>query len=890
MSDISSEQYPPVSNPKPWWQEALLTTFLVAITAIFTMVVFWKVYRGPGIGPGADTSSFAHTAKYTVDYFKDNHNFPPIDLAWYAGFEEQQAPPVITVVLGSIYYVTGDIERATRILTPVGIFLFFIIMFWFMKAEGYPTINAWMAGVAYAYTPTIFLTFGSYTKFMALMFLPPAFFFTNRILVHPQKLKYSALLALMIGLSIFSHPMNGFVFSFSLIMYALIYALLDNKIEFRRVFWVAISISTGFLFASNFVIPFVFEKAGRTAVPYEESTYIYSLKEIYSAVVSNIGGLFCLVYVFIAWRHRHPKIMALFITGLVTAIIVVLYLVVGLGKIFPFTLTYAYIWEMIVGFMGAYLLGSLLGFKESTLGRSAVKLVLAILVMTVFILFVNSQPFVNLKKLTANDTTTLTGDLDLAKTLQSVDNPGRVYATHYPFGFTNYIISGKTDKPSIEGHYYGISRISHQIAIMADAIHNQYYNYVFQKLNNLNTRYIVANSVLTQLVDPNGEFVGKKFISALTKDTNYKKIYSTPIDSQGSKKEWGASFKEDYQLYYRDEPSNYLVPIDDNILVIGKYGPTLAASVSNSNISMLEANSIYLDDYDVSFLQNFETVVLYGFGYHNRDKAEQIAKKYVKGGGNLVVELFGVGHSNIEENPKFLGVIGYNRKLTGDTKINILDTTYTAMLPNKLWLPSEIYDTGTGILQSVPIKSWNFLEYVNLDKKIASLPDENNLYSIFGYKNLPGGKVTFIGTNLFYHLYLTKDDKELKLISSLLNPHDTNGSTSGAPKDKLVSDNITISPMKLSFNVQNPKKRTAFVSIAHSKHWRAYINGKQIPVIALEDLVGVELPAGQYTLEVKYSTTVLKNISNVLTALTFVGLISLVVYLSIKERKNQHVR
>ncbi len=49
--------------------------------------------------------------------------------------------------------------------------------------------------------------------------------------------------------------------------------------------------------------------------------------------------------------------------------------------------------------------------------------------------------------------------------------------------------------------------------------------------------------------------------------------------------------------------------------------------------------SIYLDDYDLDFLKNFDNLVLYGFGYHDKAKVEKLVSDYAKQGGHVMIDM-----------------------------------------------------------------------------------------------------------------------------------------------------------------------------------------------------------------------------------------------------------
>jgi len=838
------------------------------ITALLViLIIFWRIITETGTVPGADPTSFAHTARVIVDYFKQTGHFPPIDFTWYAGFEHMHTPPLINFILGFIYYLTNNIWVALRIFQPAGVGLFFLGMFYLMKKEGYPTLNAFLAAMVFAFMPTIFNTYGSYTKMVAIFFLPIAFYFTNQILTKVQ-IKYIAYLAIIECLIILAHPMTGIVFAIFLTGYSMLYAILDRQIITRRFLLVILGIGLGFVLSSQYIIPFFLEKVGRTAIPAEEATVPnLGLLRIYQDFKAQIGGaIFALLPLYVIWREKNAKLTALYLMGLLSAFIFFGYYF-GFGFYFPFNLTYGYIWFFMTGFAFAYLLGLVVPWTKVKDIATYFLRVEAVICIAIFYLY-SANFYIHFTQLVNYKNEQFPANFDLARALNEIPNPGRVFPSHYPFGMTNWILGIATDKPNVEGHYFGISRIGKYIALTADAIHNSYPQYVLYKLDNLNVRYFLANTVLMNMKNYKGTMVGQEVLEKLTQN-GYKLVFKSK-DNYNSQE-----MLDRYWLYYLDKPSTYIMPVDEKILGIGKYSPTLAAAVSPAKIKILESGSEYLDDYQIEFLKNFETVILYGFSYRDKAKAEEIAREYVAQGGNLVVELFNAGISPLADTPNFLGVTSYRQKITQSTNLEILgDQPIGQMIPKSFDIPGEIYDPGTGTLEYRQLTEWNSLEYLGLDESLARLPDDENIFSIFGYKNINGGKVTFVGMNFFYHLYLSHNENELKFVKNLMkNP---NISLNNSSEPKLIQKEWT--PEKLKFEVSTDKERLLLISLAYSPHWHAYLNGQPIKVRNIEDLMVVQVPAGSSTLEMKYERTTVSKFAWLMTIITGIFLLGLIIF------------
>lgn len=844
----------------------------IIIGTLVVLYVFRGVISNPGIAPGADVSSFAHTAKVMVDYFKIYHRFPAMDLSWYAGFELFHAPPMISVFLGTIYYFTHDIYLTTRIFHPVGIGLLFLGMFWLMKKEKYSTLNALMAGLILIFMPTILLSLFSYTKLASLIFWPFGLYFTNQILTTNNN-KYIAYLAITIGLIVYSHPMMAIVFGVMMTFYSTIYAILDRKIVSRRFFFVILAVALGFLLGAKYIIPFVLESAGRLDVSTQTQQFIGGFWELFR----NFGGFSLLVLpmasLYVVWRRREAKLTALYLSGLLAFFILLGYYFFSLGNFFPFNQTYYYVWSFYFVFTTAYLLGLLIeGNKIKNLTSYFIKIISAVIVVLLVVYVVN-HPTSYLRYFTINDNpVTYNADIRLVQAIDKIPNPGRVYITHYPFGFINWFLWLGTDRPNIEGHYYGIAEINKQIAHIGDAIHNNYPDYAINKLKHLNNRFLVTNYILARLKVSTGEPVGQEFINKLP--TYGYKFIDQFVYTDGSTN----------KLWYLDRPSSYIMPVDEKVLIIGKYSSTLASAISGK-ITAIEGGSEYLDDYDQEFLKHFDTVVLYGFSYHNKHKAESIARNYTANGGNVVVEMFNMGISPLAENPNFLGVTGLSQKFDGPVNmdgLNVSRSPITNGLPKTFTMPGEITDVGDLTLPYIPLTSWTSLEYSGLDESLIKAPSDTDGFSVLGYKNVEGGKVTFVGMNYFYHLFLTHDKGELNMVTTLLQ---NSSSASQSPTSNLFTvTRQDITPDNMKFEIQNDKERLLLISMSYTPHWKAYLNGQPIQIRKIEDLMVVQAPAGNYTLEVKYESTSIMKSGWIVSILTILFLVYLIISNKLKKK------
>ena len=65
-----------------------------------------------------------------------------------------------------------------------------------------------------------------------------------------------------------------------------------------------------------------------------------------------------------------------------------------------------------------------------------------------------------------------------------------------------------------------------------------------------------------------------------------------------------------------------------------------------------------LDEYDVDFLADFDTLVLAGFGWNDRAEAEAMVRSLAGQGKRIVIDLAGTPHDALAREPRFLDVYG----------------------------------------------------------------------------------------------------------------------------------------------------------------------------------------------------------------------------------------
>lgn len=846
-------------------KKLILSIFALFIVWSILTAIMWRVISTPGFAWGADVTSYLHTTKFTVDYLWKHGSIPQMDPYWYAGFEHlHNSPPIVYVLLGTVYFLTKDIFLTSRlfhllILMAVATSMFFVIN----RRWGYWA--AMIGATAYATAPMILWDLSSYTKLVAAIFLPVCFYFTEKIL-EERRLSSTALLAIFLSLSILSHPMMGGLFAVLLFLYAVIRSFIDRDIESIAAFYVIFGLLLGFILSSWYLIPFISEGSGQAAL--HEQEYIG-----YSVPLSKLPIYLSLAFIFLPpllllWA-RLKNLSALYITSLIAGLLSLGANLFGLLNFPPLNLVYPLIWLHFSSFGFAYILGVGTRFDKLT-SKAEVLLKPVLTVGLIAIILLSANRVVNFKSFRNDQILKNPTEISkISKKIQSIPNDGRMLPMKYPFGYLPWVYWFYSKKPNVEGHYYGVARRGKHLAWIYDAINYRYLDYPFDQFKHLNVRFLIINANLTEAAGKTLK-EGEEFLKLLP--TNGYKLIAK---------------NRDHSLYYNNSPSSYVMPVTEKTLIIGEYASTLSAVLSHTTLTM-QGGSKYLDDYDLEVLKYFDNLILYGFGFRSKTKAENLIESYVGQGGRVVLDLSGMKNRTLEKEPSFFGVTGYSRTFREPMVLEELNSNelWKKHFPLFLDLPSEKVDPSQTTDPTKKLEAWNFRAYVALDEPLVRLQNDKD-FSVIGYRKIKKGKVLFVGPNLFYHAFLTHSDKELELVNYIVRgkAFANRRSEARTPSNSKISLK-RFEPEFLSFEIQAQRPEPVLVSYSFSPHWKAYVDGKETKVYNIEDLIFLSLPKGKHFVEVKYGNTPIHYSANSISVLTLL-LLGFLVY---RERRRTSLK
>ena len=537
---------------------------------------------------------------------------------------------------------------------------------------------------------------------------------------------------------------------------------------------------------------------------------------------------------YILFVRRSPVANSLFLSGAFSMLF-------ALGAFFPLNKflpliknIYPFIGLLFAAFAFSYIAGTALDLERLTIKSKSFVASTLVIILGISLI----QGYFYTKSALGKTTSYYNpADIKIASKLSKITNKGRVMPMKYPFTYLLWWVPTEGKKPMVEGWYYSLTPAGKHIAWLYDAIDSGYPQYAVDKFSRLNVRYFLTN------IDFQGSRY-EKFLNLLKKD-GFTKTGSV----------------EGYTLYLKKE-SAYLVPLNQRVLVIGKYASRAAPILNNS----VMGGKTYIDDYDLEFLKLFDVLVLYGFGYRDEKRATELVENYVKAGGRVIIDLVGLEGNPLVKHPGFLGVTPVSMNIKGDA--NFIKTQENPLLKNFNLTSSNF---------SLKKETWNSFAYVDLDKNLLKLRSRGGTYNILGYKKILGREVYFVGANLFYHAYLNHNKDEIRLLRNLAD-------TSRSESSKEISImKEKIEPEHIKFTYSSSLRLPLLASFTYSPHWEAFLDGKKIKVYNIEDMMFLSLPAGNHNVALKYGPTPIHFYANSLSLLTlaFLG------WLILKNRKTQ---
>ncbi len=362
----------------------------------------------------------------------------------------------------------------------------------------------------------------------------------------------------------------------------------------------------------------------------------------------------------------------------------------------------------------------------------------------------------------------------------------------------SYLFSINSEKEQVFGWAWQGASTAKNIMLLNTAMQNGYYPFLFRQLTFLGaTDLMIRDSMLKDWEE-------------------FKKIaYKEGFRQQGTIE--GVS-------YWKKDQTPYFLTTDRKCLAIGKYVDHYALQFPSIETGYFNK----IDEYDIKYLKQYPLIILAGAQWNQQQQAEKLILQYVKSGGKVIVDMTGFPVDIMSRQPKFLGVYTEPVKLRGGITIQSANgDTYL----------------GSFSQENAP---WSSLIPQPLDGVELSFNYMGNQAPLYGYKYYNGNKVWFLGANLAYHSFITKEPAARQILQEIIQLSQEIESVKIIPFSSYRSTN---EGYQMSY--QTDQAVDAIIPIAALDVMEARIDNERVGLDKFENLVRMHLPAGVHSINLQ---------------------------------------
>jgi uncharacterized membrane protein len=242
-----------------------------------------------------------------------------------------------------------------------------------------------------------------------------------------------------------------------------------------------------------------------------------------------------------------------------------------------------------------------------------------------------------------------------------------------------------------------------------------------------------------------------------------------------------------------------------------------------------------VDDYDPAYLDQFDLIYLYDYGYRDAFELEDKARAWLKAGKTVVVDMTAMP----------------------DATLASVRPASIAVPRNPVFTAGPEADFALGEIAGQPFEyqgdAWRGMIYYNLDGTLLEVQgDDGKNWPAFGFKELPEGRLYFVGLNWMSHIVDSRDQPAMDLMDRFLQRANPNRALP-----------LPDFPVRLTdppadhwgFTYQSDQAAMVLVSQTWSPHWQAMLDRKPLTIYNHENLITLSLPAGEHAVEFQYAST-----------------------------------
>ncbi|MEX0974387.1 MAG: 6-pyruvoyl-tetrahydropterin synthase-related protein, partial [Bacillota bacterium] len=294
-------------------------------------------------------------------------------------------------------------------------------------------------------------------------------------------------------------------------------------------------------------------------------------------------------------------------------------------------------------------------------------------------------------------------------------------------------------------------------------------------------------------------------------------------------------------LYLSDKPSNYAFDMTNSMLAVGR--GSLWASVALPWVSRGRQESLLA--YDPDYLAQYPAVFIDEPAMDPGSELERAIRNLVAGGKTVIVDL---------SNSPVASLFGVTKKeiaISGEATFN---GASDSQFPRSQVLNVTRAD-GAELRGAV---------YGDLDGVLLTVRFEGEDYPVVGYRDVPEGKVYFVGMGSTRSVIDTENEKTAGLFAPLFDSLDVR-KTISPPAFPISKPEWN--DRGLSFSYSSSETKPVLLSVTYTQRWTLTIDGQPAPIFNHEDFVYLCLPSGAHQISLEYGMSWVGFVGIAVTAL-----------------------
>ncbi|NLK51882.1 MAG: hypothetical protein GX295_05500, partial [Syntrophomonadaceae bacterium] len=709
--------------------------YLLAATLIlfFSLLLYQHILWPPveqRFPWGADSWGHLFKAEMLYEQIQQGNYYPQFTEYWYNGVQPfRYWAPLPYYALALLRGISGDIFTAGNLY----IYLCALLgaLFWLLLSRRmglWPAVIAAVVWLLWQDHVRVAFSEGNLPRALATALLPLLFALFLHIITQQKSNRAIIVLIVSVQLALLCHAMMAAVYCLSLALFAF-FLWVFQGCSIKDLARGILVLVAGILSSSWWLLPSLIggitgidAQAVKEVVQFVPAHISFSPLHRFTHVDTFYWGIslvLLLLVSFITWKSKPAWAKSLAVCGLILLLITLplfraLYLVLPLSHL---------LWPLrFSGFAALAIMASGLAFELEGKQRPPwLQSSSAIGLLLVFIsAFLLVDSLISFRLLAHTETRPFT----IIQTGEFIKHdPGWRVATidlSQLESAPSFVFSETAGLEQVFGWAWQGAVTSRNIMLLNTSLEQQYYPFLFRSCVDLGaTDLVVKEDVIT---DP------EAFHQAAAMAGYQQRNKFTEIS------------------VWRNIDRPYLVAKNPRCLVIGKHAGTIAVQFPEVEMAL----SPCIDDYTLEKLEQYPMLILSGASWNSKKQAEKLITDYALSGGQVFIEMAGMPSNILAKQPEFLGVYGEPVSIRKEIEVRGEEI--------RVILPPLLHQEG----------AWMAYVPMGLDEVELEFSYYGNQAPILGYKIIKGQKIWFLGANLSYHAYQSRDSESAQLLQNIL--------------------------------------------------------------------------------------------------------------------------